>query len=1009
MALPGSASPFSASGGRAGPRGRDSSSHVRVKVSLHTFSLAGVILAMGYAGAVQNNGVAYLLCFATSVLAAMSWLRARENLRGVEVSAGRQGRGRAGEASRVTLELQSSTRQGASGIELMNADGGQWTFVEQVAPGASEQVVLATSAKTGVQKSLCVLLRSSYPMGFFNAQRLVEIVMDRRIHPKPEGNLPLPQTDRPLTGDLAGLLPAGGRPGREGDDFAGTREWQPGDSLRHVDWRAFARGRPLLVKQWSGGSQEAMTLDWDKLPLPESKRAGQLARWIEQAEQDGLPYALRLPGEPEIEAGLGPAHALRCLDALANGGGQEQPPTKRSKPRMPLGHERGSRLPPAPLLVLCLILSISGVMLLDIVPAVAALLFAGCVIWRLGLAERGWKQKGRQAGAQGRVTSQTFSFGSLSVLMAGLAAVHLSTGSLMSMEGGIAVLLVLLGAKLLESRTPHDFQVLSLVGWFLCLCCLLSDQSLSRSLWTFAVFSGIAVCMVRFRRGADGWAVPLKLTGIMLAQALPVAAVLFFVFPRSSLHFLERMGAQRMHMTGITSSLEPGRISKIATSDEVAFRAEFPESQPPVHASRYWRCLILWQCDDGLTWQRGLPMDGVPRLRLVKRSDIRQTITLEPHGQRWLPALDVPLQSIDDGRRTLPDMDDVLSTSEPVDSLRRFEVVSRLTQEKGTLTADQRRAALRLPPGVSSRIRTLAEGFQKASGGSDVVTAQLAVRHLQQQGFQYSLEPGVYEGPDALDQFVFGRKVGFCEHFSAAFATLMRAAGVPARIVIGYMGGEWSERGGYMIVRQADAHAWTELWLEGQGWTRVDPTAALVPERMTLDLRTLLAGGEAELERQRGSLLWRAVTDLRLWWDSVEYDWFNNVISFDEESQIAWMNWLGLGRLRGHWLFVASLGALALGLLGLLLWLRRPAPVRDPWLREWQGLCRRLEKLGAPARIDSEGPLNYAERVAALQPQIGDQVRSLARSYAESRYGPPVMGADWRQFQRQAGQVGTVG
>ena len=127
-----------------------------------------------------------------------------------------------------------------------------------------------------------------------------------------------------------------------------------------------------------------MTLDWDKLPLPESERPGQLARWIVQAEQEGLPYALRLPGEPEIEAGLGPAHALRCLDALAKGGGQEPPRANRSKLRMPLGHERGSRLPPTPLLVLCLILSVLGVMLLDIVPAVAGLLFAGCVIWRLG-------------------------------------------------------------------------------------------------------------------------------------------------------------------------------------------------------------------------------------------------------------------------------------------------------------------------------------------------------------------------------------------------------------------------------------------------------------------------------------------------------------------------------------------------------------------------------------------------------------------------------------------------
>lgn len=978
-----------------------SSNSVRVRWNLHTISLIGIVLSMGYAGAVQNNGAAYVLCFVTLVLAAMSWLRARENLRGVEVSMGKMAGGKAGEVMRLPLEIRAATGQGAWGVEVISSGGaGKWTFIEQVQAGESTHVAVPVKvAEAGVQETVQVILRSSYPLGFFSAERVVEIAASRRIHPKAEGSLPLPAADVGIAGESLSFHPSGGRPGREGDDFAGLREWQPGDSLKHVDWRAVARGRPMLVKQWSSGAKSVLTLDWDKIDLPEDKRAGQMARWIEEAELSGTPYAMRLPGM-EIDAGLGPAHVQRCLDALAEASSKTRDAVTKS-PRLPLGHERSSPLPPWPLLVLCSILLVTSLLLLDIVPVVAVVLLVACVVWRLGFAEKGWKKKVSMA-----VTRPATSFVSLAVLITGVAAVQISTGKLMSMEGGIAVLLVLLGGKLLESRSPHDFQVLSMVGWFLCLCSLLSDQSLSRSIWTMAIFASIGVCMVRFRRGADGWLPPARLMGTMLAQALPVAALLFFIFPRGSMTFLETMGTERSRVTGISSSMEPGQISKLATSDAVAFRVEFPDAEPPAHELRYWRCLVLWQCDDGLAWQRGLPMEAMPRLRLPRSGDLRQIVSLEPHGQKWLPGIDVPLQAVDESRRALPDADDTLTTTQNVDSLRRFEVFSRVTQEAGTLSDSQRRAALRVPQGISSRLRELAQQI-RGSGFTNAQIAQRAVAHLQRQNFQYTLEPGVYEGPQALDEFLFERRVGFCEHFSGAFATLMRAAGVPSRIVIGYMGGEWSQRGGYMIVRQADAHAWTELWLEGQGWTRVDPTAALVPARMTLDLRTLLAGGEEELERQRGSFLWRSFTNLRLWWDSVEYDWYNSVISFDEESQIAWMNWLGLGQLRGHWLFFASGGVLLLALLGLMIWLRRPAPVRDPWQRVWLQLCARLEKLGAPARLPSEGPLRYAERVALAKPTLSAGIRTLAREYAEVRYGSEGASRDWQKFQRTVKSLGA--
>lgn len=975
---------------------------LRMRWNLHTLSLAGVVLSMGYAGAVQNNGAAFVLCFLTLVMALMSWLRARENLRSVEVVAGRLAGGRAGEVSRLPLEVHAATSQGVWGVEVLSLGGaGRWSFIEEIQAGQSTHVTVPVkTADAGVEEEVSVLLRSSYPLGLFSAERVVRIESARNIHPKPEGSQPLPAAVPLATGDHTSFTPAGGRPGREGDDFAGLREWQIGDSLKHVDWRAVARGRPLLVKQWSNGNNETLVLDWDKLDLPEAARARQMARWIEEAETSGTPYAMRLPGVA-IETGLGPAHARRCLDALTVTSPVAQEAIKRAHP-LPPGHEHSSHLPPWPLLVLCLFLLAIAFLLLDVVPMVATVLLFCCMGWRLGLAEKGWKKRAGHTAVSVATFASKISFLSLGVLGLGALLIQFATGNLLSMEGGIAVLLVLLGSKLVESRTPHDFQVLGMVGWFLCLCCVLSDQTLNRALWTFAIFAGISVCMVRFRRGRDGWGPPLKLTGIMLAQALPVAMLLFFIFPRGSVSFLERLGTERSSVTGVSDSMEPGRISKIAASDKVAFRVEFPDAEPPEAATRYWRCIVLWQCDDGLTWQKGLPLEGSPRFRPIRSGDIRQIVTLEPHGQKWLPGLDMPLLATDDGNRVIPDMDRTLRIPDNVDSLRRFEAFSRLTQERDTtISAEQRSAALHLPQDISPRIKELAREV-RGQGFTNTQIAQRAIDHLQKQDFEYTLEPGVYSGPDALDQFVFERRVGFCEHFSGAFATLMRAAGVPSRIVIGYMGGEWSDRGGYLIVRQADAHAWTEIWIEDQGWTRVDPTAALVPARITLDLRTLLAGGEEELARQNGSLLWRTLTDLRLWWDSVEYDWYSTVINFDEEAQIAWLNWLGLGQFRGQSLVLVAIfgGVLLLALMGLLFWLRRPAPVRDPWQRAWLRLCLRLERLGAPARLPSEGPLNYAERVARAKPALATRVRSLAREYAEVRYGREPAARDWRAFQQ---------
>jgi len=955
------------------------SPRVRVRWTLHTLSLVSTVLAMGYAGAVQNNGAAYLLCFLAATVGAMSWLQARANLRGLEI---RAGRGVDAQVTRLPVEIHARTGQAASALEVLIAGAGVSTLVERVESGATARLSLKLPIQEcGTRRKALLVIRSAYPLGMFSAESAVEVDCLRRTHPQPIGSLPLPLAETLPQGSAPASSAAQSRSGREGDDFAGLREWQRGDSPRHIDWRGEARGGPLMVKQWASASGASVRLDWESLPLPEAERAGQIARWIAMCEMEGTAYALRLPGL-ELPVGCGAAHARRCLDALADHHSslalQE---TAAVRKRVPATHEHAAALALGPLLLLCGMLLAAALPLLDFLAPVCVVLLLLCILVRGTVLRRPGPR-----------------WVPALVLALGVAGIWSTQGSLMSMEAGIATLVVLLGAKLLESRTPHDFQVLAMIGWFLCLCGLLSAQSLDRSLWTFGVFAGIAACMVRFRRGTPGMAVPLRLTGLMLARALPVAVLLFFVFPRGSLEHLARFGTSRTSRTGIPTALTPGGVASVARSEEVAFRTEFPDQALPQMQDRYWRCVVLWECD-GLTWRRGPRLEYPARAPLQRSTDVRQIIMLEPHGQLWLPALDFPRKGRDNYGPLNPDYDDTLVSAEPVQSLRRIEVTSRMLLDANVLPQDHQQAALQRPTRVPPALQTLAAQW-RSTGQTDAVVVQVALDHLRAQGFSYTLEPGTYTGPDALEDFLLRRRTGFCEHFSASFATMMRLAGVPARVVLGYFGGEWNPRGGFMTVRQSDAHAWTEVWLTGRGWTRVDPTAELAPGRMNVDLRTYLAGGEAELARQRGSLLWQGWQAVRMFWDDLGYQWQNYVIEFDEESQIEWLSRLGLGRVRGSLLLLISVGIMSAALLLLALWLRRPARHRDPWARAWLRLCRRLEKLGLPARQPHEGPLAYAARISAARPALATQLTELAQMYARGRYGPAAI--PLRRFEQAA-------
>ncbi|WP_397384571.1 transglutaminaseTgpA domain-containing protein [Prosthecobacter sp.] len=945
---------------------------VRVRWNRHTLALLAIVAGMWYAAEAQSNGAAHLIALLTATMSLLSWLHARANLRGMRVRL-IGARPAAQDAEKcIPVELRATGAVSPCGLEVYVVGAATPVFVERVPAGGAVVVDLPPPLHHA-SGALQLVVRSVYPLGLFSAECLVETKWVRRVHPEAAGDLPLPAPETSRQGDAIAVSSSRGNTGG-GDDFAGLREWRAGDSPRHIDWRSAARGGPLMVKSWSSGVQGVVVLDWNALQLDAPARAAQIARWMEICEDEGKPYELRMPGLI-IRAGHGPAHLRRCLDALSlqsgtDAGSALSDELQAGKVDNVLSLEQSTFLPKRPLLFLSLALLLAILPLRGYIATSGLVVCALCLIWRGVL---------RMAVPHLLVR--------IGVIIAGATAVYFNYGELGGMEPGIALLLVLAGAKMLESRTPREFQVLALIGWFLAFCAVLLENHLARSVWTVVVVLFITACMVRFRRSIPGAREPLRVTGMLFAQALPLALLLFFVFPRGLLDLGSALGRSRFGETGIDNVLDPGNIARVAQSSDVAFRVRFPDGTLPSNETRYWRCLTLWDCE-GMRWTRGDRLSFAPQLPRPKSGmDLRQIIDLEAHGKRWLPALDLPIMAKLRGERLSPEFDQSLVSPFMVQNSERFEVVSRFELPPfRELPEDHREAALQLPPNISPKLRQLTDYWESVTQ-TDEQLVQIALNYVRTQGFSYTLEPGEYKGPQALEDFFLNRRSGFCEHFSASFATLMRMAGVPSRIVVGYLGGEYSDHnGGYLIVKQSDVHAWTEVWLEKYGWYRVDPTGALAPDRVNIDLRAFLAGGAEEAERQRRTLWGRSLQRLRLWWDSVNYDWQNQVIDYNQEAQRGLLESVGL-RQSKLVLLIPSAAFVVVGVLLVALWLRRPARHADPWMRLWQRACSRVGKAGVKTWMPNEGPLTFARRVAEARPDLSPQFDPLVAMYVSGRYG----------------------
>ena len=572
----------------------------------------------------------------------------------------------------------------------------------------------------------------------------------------------------------------------------------------------------------------------------------------------------------------------------------------------------------------------------------------------------------------------------------GVGGVAVTYGTPLGIEPGFSILVALVALKLIEANGPRDIHVLALLGFFLALCDLFFSQDLIRWLYVAAILLLLVATLVRFHRGGGAGSYPRSawFAGKLLAQSLPIAALLFLFFPRIYGGVRFQFGQSLLNSSGMSDRLSPGSVSAMAMNSEIAFRADFPDGNIPPVSAMYWRGVVLWR-GEGLTWVLGPFLSQERRSGQLSGPGIRQRIILQPHGGRWLFALDRPASDLR-GARYQPG--DVLQSNRTIISRFHYEVVSRPENREATLPGDQRVAALHLPAHISPRVRALVDTWKTGQAKPEQII-EAAGHYFRHEHFVYTLQPGTYGDTVGLEEFLFERRQGFCEHYAAAFATLMRIAGIPSRVVIGYHGGEFNSLGKYVIVRQADSHAWCEVWLKDIGWYRVDPTEMIAPDRISTNFASYLETHAAQTDpdsaqRSLTATGWRAMQhDLQLTWDSINYQWDLHVLNFDEDAQTNFLLALGLGSTSWVEILFWILIVVALFVAALSYLLRRSRGRVDKIARGYAGFCRALARAGLP-REPWEGARHFGARAAQRFPEQATLIERISTLYVDLRYGP---------------------
>ncbi|ARU88729.1 DUF3488 and DUF4129 domain-containing transglutaminase family protein [Pseudomonas sp. M30-35] len=598
-------------------------------------------------------------------------------------------------------------------------------------------------------------------------------------------------------------------------------------------------------------------------------------------------------------------------------------------------------------------------------------LWLGCAVWRVQI----YRMRARFPKAWLKA---------MLMLGAGVG-VFLSRGSVVGLDAGVVLLIAAFVLKLVEVRTRRDALVLIFLGFFTVVTSYLFDDSMLTAAFSLLPVAALLAAMIGLQQSALAtrpWSTA-KLAGTLLLQALPLMLLLFIFFPRMG-PLWSLPGANSKGVTGLSDNMAPADIAELSQSSELAFRASF-EGQAPSRNQLYWRALTLDRFD-GRRWSQSnfaqLPLQ--PSWQ-KQGEPISYSIVMQPSSRQWLFALDVAQTTLEDTHMM---SDFRLQRKRPVDRSLLYDVTSwpqALRESTSPARALQR--LLQLPDSGDPRSREWAQQLKREYPQTEQLV-QAVLRNFNRQPYHYTLRPKAV-GVDSIDDFLFETRSGFCAHYAGAMTFVLRAAGIPARVVAGYQGGEFNPSGNYVQVRQFDAHAWVEYWQAGKGWTRADPTFEVAPERIELGLEEAVAGEDSFLEKSPFSplryrqLAW--LNQLRLGWDQLNYDWQRWVLGYQGAQQLQlFQRWFG--KVDGRWLALSLVGggAIVLGLLALFLF--KPWQYqRDQQQRIFSQFERLLTRHGI-VRRPAEGARDFAQRAAQAMPGQTTQIEQFAAAFEAQRY-----------------------
>lgn len=606
------------------------------------------------------------------------------------------------------------------------------------------------------------------------------------------------------------------------------------------------------------------------------------------------------------------------------------------------------------------------------------------------------------------------------VLLLAAALTWWTERTLLGKEAGVTMLVVLMTLKTLELRARRDALVVFFLGFFLVLTNFLYSQTLPVALSMVLSVWGLLTALVLAHMPVGR--PPLARAGWLAARAAvlgaPLMVVLFVLFPR--LGPLWGTPPDAAGRTGLSGSLRLGGVAEVANDDAIALRVRF-FGPAPAPAQMYFRGPVLGSFD-GNDWTRLVPQMP-PRLRLraemrLEGAPLRYEMTVEPSRLPLLPTLEITPDLPDaaprlEGFQLTQGADLQWQADRPLNERVRVQASAWLQHRHGPeAPVLGLRDWIALPPGANPRTLQWAAALRARPELADApprALAEAVLRHVREGEYFYTMEPGTY-GRDAIDQFWLDRKLGFCEHFAAAFVVVMRAMDVPARIVTGYQGADPVPVDGWWIVRQSNAHAWAEFWEPGTGWVRVDPTAAVAPERISTGRG--LAPRQSFMTGAIHSVSPALAAGLREAWETMNNRWNQWVLGYSRQQQFDLIRRLGVEAPDWHTLanlLLGTLAAAALGGAGWAWWDRRR---QDPWQRLQQRIAARLAALGVA--VEPHHPPR--ERAARVRQALGARGEALAtelEALDRLRYGsagrPAGAAGWWPRFAAAARAAAVAG